>query len=134
MKLTQELIDVFLMQADEMRYALHRHTGEIVLDAPESMTGEPEIDWDDEETEENLILIPQISSTEAFEIMVKFAEEQEQHNRNELLAILNRRNPFRNFKNTVYFLGLKDAWYHFENEEAKKMVNQWLEEYDLHEK
>lgn len=43
MMVTQELIDAFLIQDDECPFVLHRETGEILLDAPESMTGEPEL-------------------------------------------------------------------------------------------
>ncbi|MGE6486940.1 UPF0158 family protein [Paenisporosarcina sp. NPDC076898] len=133
MKITQELIDRFLTQEDELHYVLNRITGEIILDVPESMTGEPEIDWDDEENEENLIMIPQISSSEAFEVMVLFAETQVEQVRNELLTILNGKKPFRNFKDRVQFLGLEESWYCFENEYAKNVLIQWLEEHDMNE-
>lgn len=128
MKVTQELIDAFLFQDDEISYVLHRVTGEILLDAPESMTGEPGIDWDDEEMDENLIVILQISSSEAFEIMVSFTNEQEPFVRDELREILNGRKPFRNFKDNVQIKGLEERWYSFENDYAKKKLIEWLKE------
>jgi hypothetical protein len=128
MKVTQELIEAFLFQDDEISYLLHRVTGEILLDAPESMTGEPEIDWDDEETDGNLIVIPQISSSEAFEIIVSYTKEQEPVVRDELREILNGRKPFRNFKDKVQIMNLEASWYSFENEYAKNILIEWLEE------
>lgn len=128
MKVTQELIDAFLFQDDEFSYVLNRVTGEIHLDASEFMRGEPEIDWDDEETDENLIVIPQISSSEAFEIMLSFTTEQEPVVRAELREILNQRKPFRKFKDTVQNKGLEESWYSFENDYAKKYLIEWLEE------
>lgn len=47
MILKQELVDLYLSQSDELSFVLDRVTGEIILDASESFTGEPEIDWDD---------------------------------------------------------------------------------------
>jgi CBS domain-containing protein len=131
MKVTQELIDAFLFQGDEFSYVLNRVTGEILLDAPESMTGEPEIDWDDEEMDENLIVIPQISSSEAFEIMLSFTTEQEPVVRDKLREILNGRKPFRNFKDTFQIMGLAQSWYSFENDYAKKYLIEWLEEHGI---
>lgn len=128
MKLTQELIDAFLFQGEGFSYVLNRVTGEILLDASEFMTGEPGIDWEDEEMDENLIVIPQISSSEAFEIMLSFTTEQETVVRDRLREILNGRKPFRNFKDTVQIMGLAESWYSFENDCAKKYLIEWLEE------
>lgn len=128
LKLNEELIEAFLSQDDELGHALHRLTGEIFLDAPESITGEPEIDWDDEETIENLIPIPQISSQEAFGVMVNFAKEQVSLVRSQLLVILDQRKPFRNFKDKVQMLGLEDSWYSYEKDYATSELTQWLEE------
>ena len=128
MKVTQELIDAFLMHDDKFSNVLNRVTDEIILDASEFMTGEPEIDWDDEDIDENLIVIPQISSSEAFEIMLSFTTEQEPVVREKLREILNGRKPFQNFKDTVHIVGLAQSWYSFENDCAKKYLIEWLEE------
>ncbi|MGB5945623.1 UPF0158 family protein [Paenisporosarcina sp.] len=100
MKVTQELIDAFLMNDDKFSFVLNRVTGEIHLEASEFMSDESESDWNDEEMDaerdENLIVIPQISSPEAFEIMVSFTKVQEPIVRDKLLEILNERKPFRN--------------------------------------
>lgn len=128
MKLNEELIEAFLSQDDELTYALHRVTGEVFLDAPESITGEPEIDWDDEETAENLIPIPQISSPEAFEVMVTFAKEQVPVVKDQFLDILKGRKPFRNFKDKVQMVNLGDSWYSYEYDYAKKRLIQWWDE------
>jgi len=128
MKVTQELIDSFLSQDNEMQYALHRLTGEVLLDAPESITGEPEIDWDDEDAEKNLISIPPFPSSEAFEVMVMFAKEQAPATGNQLMEVLSGRKPFKNFKDKVLMMGLEDSWYSFENSYARKRLTQWIEE------
>lgn len=128
MKVTQELIDAFLMNDDQFSSVLNRETGEIVLEASESMLDESESDWDDEEIEENLIIIPQISSPEAFEIMVSFTTHQEPVVRDKLREILNGRKPFRNFKDKVHIMGLSESWYSFESGYAKNKLEEWLEE------
>ncbi|WP_154669147.1 hypothetical protein [Planococcus antarcticus] len=57
MDLIEELVVAYLFQSYESFSVLNRVTGEILLDAPESVTGEPEIDWDDEAAAD-LIPIP----------------------------------------------------------------------------
>ena len=128
MKVTQELIDAFLMNDDKFSYVLNRVTGEILLEESEFMSDELESDWDDEEMDENLIVIPQISSPEAFEIMVSFTTHQEPVVRDKLREILNGRKPFRNFKDNVHIMGLSESWYSFENDYAKNKLIEWLEE------
>ena len=128
MEFIEELIDVFL-QGDngEMSYALNRQTGEILLDAPEELTGESEIDWDDEEVAAFLVAIPQITSTEAFDIMVSFAEKQDDRIANQLVTVLNGRRPFRSFKDKLNELGVENQWYVFESDYAKYRITEWLE-------
>ena len=46
MDLIEELANEYLFQHDEMSRVLNRVTVETLMDAPESVTGEPEIDWD----------------------------------------------------------------------------------------
>lgn len=82
----------------------------------------------EEEVDENLIVIPQISSPEAFEIMVSFTKDQEPVVKDKLREILNGRKPFRNFKDNVHIMGLSESWYSFENDYAKNKLIEWLEE------
>ena len=128
MKVTQELIDAFLMNDDKFSYVLNRVTGEILLEESEFMSDELENDWDDEEMDENLIVIPQISSPQAFEIMASFTTHQEPVVRDKLLEILNGKKPFRKFKDNVHIMGLSESWYSFENDYAKNKLIEWLEE------
>ena len=131
LELIQELVDLYQSQTDELSYYLDRVTGEIILDASESITGEPEIDWDDEEATENYIEIPQMTSREGFDLMVRFAKEQASDVSTELFTILDRRKPFRNFKDKVFMLGLIERWYSYENDYATNQITQWLEENDI---
>lgn len=78
--------------------------------------------------DDNLIVIPQISSPEAFESMVSFSNEQEPVVKDKLSEILNGRKPFRNFKVNVHIMGLSESWYSFENDYAKNKLIEWLEE------
>lgn len=131
LELIQELVDLYQSQTEELSYYLDRVTGEIILDASESITGEPEIDWDDEEATENYIEIPQMTSREGFDLMVRFAKEQVSDVSTELFTILDRRKPFRNFKDKVFMLGLIENWYSYENDYATNQITQWLEENDI---
>lgn len=127
MELIDELIDAYLHGDNEFTFVLNSQTGEILMDADESLTGEPGIDWDDEEATEHLIHIPPISSTEAYQVMDDFAKKQNTDYAVRLMEELNGRKPFRSFKDKVNQLGIEDQWYAFEREVAKSRMLEWLE-------
>ena len=131
MELIDELIVVFLESDYELSYVLDTKTKEILLDAPESQTGKPEIDWEDDEAVQFLVRIPQITKDEAYHLMVSFAEKQESDVAVQLMDVLKGRKPFRSFKDKLGEQGIGDKWYDFENDSAKSRMLEWLEEIQL---
>ncbi|MGE7948139.1 UPF0158 family protein [Lysinibacillus sp. NPDC093688] len=130
MKLLDELAEAFLDGLnDEMSYVLNRRTGEVLLDAPEDITGEPEIDWDDEEVTADLVMIPTVSSSEMYDVMVNFAKKQPDSITIHLINVLNGNKPFRFFKGKINELGIENHWYQFEQDYAKSRMTEWLEEF-----
>ncbi|MFB7158007.1 UPF0158 family protein [Lysinibacillus sp. NPDC056232] len=130
MKLLDELAEAFLDGlSDEMSYVLNRRTGEVLLDASEDLTGEPEIDWDDEEVAADLVIIPTVSSSEMYDAMVRFAKKQPDSITIHLINVLNGNKPLRFFKEKIYELGIENHWYQFEQDYAKSRMTEWLEEF-----
>ncbi|WP_162805725.1 UPF0158 family protein [Sporosarcina sp. PTS2304] len=128
MKLLDELIDIYLEGSDpEMEYVLNCRNEEILLDGPESLTGEPEIDWDTDEADD-LIVIPTSSSSEMYQVMMEFAQKQSDDAVNRLQASLNGRKPFPQFKDAVSELGVDKEWYEFERDYAREKMVEWLSE------
>ena len=111
MEVIDELIVVFLESDYELSYVLNTKTREILVDESESLTGVSEIDWDDDEAVQFLVRIPQITTSEAFDLMVKFAEMQDSSIAIQLLDVLNGRKPFRSFKDKLGEQGIGDKWY-----------------------
>lgn len=130
MTLIDELAAAFLERGDEVQCMVNRITGEVLYDADESLTGEPGIDWDDE-TSENLLPVPQISSPEAFELRLLFAKTQKPENQDLLKEILVGRKPFRHFKDTVQALNIEQSWYKFEQAYAKERILEWLQDNEI---
>ncbi|QFG00760.1 hypothetical protein PB01_19240 [Psychrobacillus glaciei] len=130
MNVMDELVDAFLSRDLEISYVFNCQTEEILFDVSQSVTGEPEIDWDDEEVVEFLVEIPQISSEQAHEVMVRFAKKQNNNLAYQLLAVLNGKKPFRTFKDKVSQLGIERQWYDFEYGFAKERMTEWLESLD----
>lgn len=129
MKLIDELAEVFLDGLnDQMSYVLNRRTGEVLLDAPVDLTGEPEIDWEDEEVTTDLVMIPTVSSSEMYDAMVSFAKKQPDWITIHLINVLNANKPFRFFKEKINELGIENQWYQFEQDYAKSRMTEWLEE------
>jgi len=134
LKLLDELVDIFLNGNDNgISYVLNRRTGEVLLDAPEFITGEPEIDWDDEEVAVDLVMIPNVSSSEMYDVMVSFAKKQSDPITMHLINVLNGNKPFRFFKEKINELGIENHWYQFEQDYAKSRMTEWLEEFSKNE-
>ncbi|MEY9971819.1 hypothetical protein ABH966_002192 [Lysinibacillus sp. RC46] len=130
MKLLDELVDIFLNGNDnDISYVLNRRTGEVLLDAPEFITGEPEIDWDDEEVAVDLVMIPNVSSSEMYDVMVSFAKKQSDPITMHLINVLNGRKPFRIFKEKINELSIENHWYQFEQDYAMSRMTEWLKEF-----
>jgi hypothetical protein len=127
LKVIEELADAFLDSDIEMSLVFNRQTKELLLDAPESMTGVPEIDWDDDEAVEFLVKVPQITTAEAYDLRVSFAKKQDAELAVQLMDVLNGRKPFRFFKDKLWELNIDRQWYDFENDYAKNRMTAWLE-------
>ncbi|GIP34222.1 UPF0158 family protein [Paenibacillus sp. J2TS4] len=131
MNLLDELIDAYLDNNFEHPYYLDLQTGQVILNMDEAYTGEPRIDWDDEENEERYIDIPKIDSNEAFYVMTKFAQRTESDPEDRLFDALDGHRPFRRFKDALYELDLWDEWNKFEYMYAEEEIKSWLERFDI---
>jgi len=108
-----ELIDIFLYGNDELLCAYNRKTEEVITDVNE-VTGD-------------LVKIPQISSTECYDLMVNFSKRLDDDTAALLVEVLNGERPFGAFKNKVSEHGIENKWYEFENNYAKIKMVEWLE-------
>tara|TARA_R110001606_G_scaffold354229_1_gene504905 strand:+ start:659 stop:1096 length:438 start_codon:yes stop_codon:yes gene_type:complete len=68
-----------------------------------------------------------LESFESFKIMEKFIDEiSEQNFKNRLTEILERKKPFRNFKDEVENSAYREAWFEFKKKETEKIVENIL--------
>lgn len=123
--MTQALTTRFDMV--EGGFFLDTETGDILLNTEG-------IDEDDlpEDLEDNprYRLIDPLSSHESFQIMEDFVDSLgDTKDAGRLGDALNRRKPFRQFKDTLHDrTNLNDVWYAFEQKELKRLAEEWLEE------
>jgi hypothetical protein len=128
MNLLDELTDAYLDNNFGHPYYLDLVTSEVILDLDEDVTGVTGIDWDDEENEDRYLEIPEFTSDDAYRLMEKFANQvADDKAHSKLFNALNRRKPFRNFKDALFDLGLRDEWYDFEKKNAQADIKDWLE-------
>lgn len=125
----EDLIDVFLEGDNYLSYYYDLAEKTIVIDEDPLITGEPGIDWDDEESEERYVAIPKMDSSEAYKLRESFAESLENEKVAEkIYHALSKKKPFRHFKDALYEMELWDEWNSFEQEYAKKEIENWLKE------
>lgn len=127
--LLDELIDTYFTNNDPYDTYFDIKEKVIVYDADPAETGEPGIDWDDNDSDERYIEVPRITTDEAFRLMTRFAERvADERASNKLFDALDRPKPFRRFKDTLFEVGLRDEWFEFEFQYGKKEIEEWLKE------
>jgi Uncharacterised protein family (UPF0158) len=106
-------------------FYLDIETGEILL----STEGVDEDLPEDLEDNPRYHLIDPLVSHESFQIMEDFVDSLgETKEADRLQGALNRRKPFRQFKDTLFeHTDLSDAWYAFEKQELKRLAEEWCE-------
>lgn len=108
-------------------FYLDTETGDILL----STEGLDEDDLPkDLENNPRYCLIDPIPSHESFQIMEDFVDNLgDTKEASRLRDALNRRKPFRQFKDTLHeHANLSDAWYAFEQKELARLAEEWCEE------
>ncbi|MCP5101781.1 MAG: hypothetical protein GY950_00295 [bacterium] len=83
---------------------------------------------------EKYIVIPGSDSSEAYRDMERFIETgvKDQRLRGDLLGALNKRRPFRRFRDILMNYPKVDArWFSFQEERTKNRIREWLEENNL---
>lgn len=127
--LLDELIDTYFTNNDPYDTYFDIKEKVIVYDADPAETGEPGIDWDDNDSDERYIEVPRITTDEAFRLMTWFAESvSDERASNKLFDALDRPKPFRRFKDMLFEVGLRDEWFEFEYQYGKKEIEEWLKE------
>lgn len=126
MDLLDELINTYLMNSLDPVY-IDLQERAIVFDWDPAITGEPGIDWDDEDSETRYIKIPTIDASKGYRLMEQFTIQlDDERERDKLFRALDMKKPFRRFKDTLHDVGLQDDWYSFEHQFAKKEILEWL--------
>ncbi len=127
LKLMDELIDAYLDNDFEHPYFLDLQTGEVILDLDESYTGEPGIDWEDEENEDRYTDVRKIDSDEAYSVRMKFAQQTDSDPKMKLFDALEGHKPFRRFKDVLSELDIWEEWDSFERRYAEEEIKLWME-------
>jgi hypothetical protein len=125
--LFDELIDTYLMNSlDPVYFDLRERA--IVFDWDPMITGEPGIDWDDEESETRYVKIPTIDASKSYKLMEQFAAQvEDERERDKLFRALDMKKPFRSFKDALLDICLQDDWYSFAHQFGKKEIQEWLQ-------
>lgn len=132
--LSEEQINEIAQELDiGMRCYVHRQTDELVsfpdtsrFDMADTEAWEEAMEKLDENRDDYLEIEP-MTSTDAFEVMEDFTHRLEDSNslKSRLIRALERRKPFREFKNEIDDSGeYRQQWFDFKN---KRMID-WVKE------
>ena len=112
-----------------MSWYLDVETGQIV-EVSDSFDDEDRQSQDEiEENSERYRYIEPIDSNESFRLIARFVDLLPEGEAQKVLAkSLQRRSPFRNFKDDLYeFPDVQKRWYKFHAEQLIQMAKEWLE-------
>jgi len=121
---------------------LDRQTGAVIFRSDEFDLLSDDLDDDDDDfedegaeirraidadEEDRYILIPSLGSHEGFRMMERFAAAQEGRVREALFDALDRRRPFRSFKDALTgFPEVRDRWFAYHEERLREEALDWL--------
>ena len=124
-----ELVFTLEWHSDETASYLDVETGQIVA-VSDLLDDEDQQSQDEiEENTERYRYIEPIDSNESFRMMARFVDSLPEGDAQRVLAkSLQRRSPFRNFKDDLYdFPEVQNQWYKFHNEQLVQMAKEWVE-------
>ena len=126
---SNELVFALEWQSDETASYLDAETGQIVQVSDLFDDADEQLREQIEENPKRYRYIEPISSDEGFRIMARFVDSLPEGEAQKVLAkSLQRRSPFRNFKDDLYEFGdVQKQWYKFHNEQLVQMAKEWLE-------
>ncbi len=129
-----ELCDAYSINNDGIDHYLDIETGEIIVRLDPVITGESDDELDEElEFNDRYIYVPKIDSSTAYNLMTDFTSTVASSVLREALEeVLNRRKPFRGFKDVLSdFPEERKRWFEFEQEAHRRAVLEWLEQNNL---
>lgn len=132
-----DFVDQMHIGIDEWSSYVNRKTGEVVGLQTGAFGGgyaEPaEIELAKQiESSDDYIELPNSREADPWSIMCDFASAQaDPLHVDKLLDELNRKRPYRRFKDCVYDLGISDEWYAFQQARLERSAIQWLEDQQL---
>lgn len=117
----------------EIQYYLDLETGNIKMKSEDNFI-EDEIEEEEiENNPERYHYINPIDSSKSYEIMEDFIYSLEDKKiKDDLLDSINRKKPFRSFKDRLYnYPEIQERWYIFYDEELERIMKEWLEENNI---
>jgi len=119
--------------SDEMSQYLDVETGRIVQVGDLFDDEEQRLRDQVENTPERYRYIEPIGSGDSYRIMEDFVNSLPEGEAQKVLSqALQRRRPFRNFKDDLYsFPEVQKQWYRFHEQRLAEMARQWLEDNDI---
>lgn len=125
-----DIIDELDMMSSEMQSYLNIKTGEIVTIS--DYLGSQEDADNIEENPYDFVLLPTQFDINEYSIMEDFIDEIDNEEiKYKLYESIRGKGAFRRFKNTIYYLNLKNQWYDFRVKSLKKIATEWCEENDI---
>jgi len=123
-----DLIEALEGSPDEGAWMVDLESGEVILAAPEAVTGMPENeDWEDPD---RFLPVQPMGSREAFQLMAEFVSRLPADEAARALdRALRMHHPFRSFKDTLLdFPALEERWHRYHESRMLDYAQEWLEE------
>lgn len=124
------IIDELDMMSSERQSYLNIKTGDIVT-ISDYLGSEEDAD-NIEKNPDDFALLPTQYDINEYSIMEDFFDEiDDEEIKCKLYESIRGKGAFRRFKNTIYYLNLKDQWYNFRAKAFNKIAIEWCEENDI---
>lgn len=120
------IVDALEMASDMFEQFVNSQTGEVVFVSSDFRDEDDEELIEEIESSDYYIRLPDQYEINEYNIMKDFANSLEDNfMKNKLLNVLKNRRPYRNFKDEVLYLGIREDYFKFREEVYYEMAKEW---------
>ncbi len=126
-----DIIEAIEMTSQDSEYFLDKETGKIIWCNAEVMEKDELEEVGEYLDEHDCCRLPTSYEIHDYSIMTEFTQNLSGENFDKLTVALRGRGAYRNFRNTIRYLGIEQQWYAYRDNAYKRIAIEWCNDNNI---